>query len=98
MDCLLRCTVDAQKNHETALIKRWNVAFMRLCGELGPGGGDSSSLSVESQDYMSYDDPGGNLLVWINLGGRRSTGLANKTMPFPFLLKLVDYILGFLIG
>jgi len=45
----------------------------RLCGELGPGGGDSSSLSVESQDYMSYDDPGGNLLVWINLGGRRST-------------------------
>ena len=70
----------------------------RLCGELGPGGGDSSSLSVESQDYMSYDDPGGNLLVWINLGGRRSTGLANKAMLFPFLLKLVDYILGFLIG
>ena len=37
----------------------------RICGEIG--GKANASKGV------FYDDPKGNLLVWINLGGRRET-------------------------
>ena len=38
----------------------------RFCGQVSPP-------VDRGQPWLGYDEPGGSLLVWINLGGRRST-------------------------